>query len=100
MDQPAARLLRAAGERGSADGSTGALFQAIHEEHQQLFDEQRLADWVGKNGGNAEKFAAAYVSFGINNQTVQADKMAEDYRGRRRSDARWWMAGTSPSATR
>ena len=58
---------------------TGALFAAIHQEHLQLFDESALADWVGKNGGNAEKFAAAYVSFGINNQTVQADKMVEDY---------------------
>ncbi len=58
----------------------GALFAAIHQQQQPLFDEAALADWVGKNGGNAEKFAAAYTSFGINNQTVQADKMAEDYR--------------------
>lgn len=57
----------------------GKLFHAIHDEHQQLFDEQSLADWVGKNGGNAAKFAAAYAAFGVNNQTVQADKMAEDY---------------------
>jgi len=34
---------------------------------------------VGKEGGDAAKFADAYVSFGINNQTVQADQMAEDY---------------------
>ncbi len=58
----------------------GALFAAIHQQQQPLFDEAALADWVGKNGGNAEKFAAAYTSFGINSQTVQADKMAEDYR--------------------
>ncbi len=27
----------------------------------------------------AAKFTAAYTSFAVNNQTVQADKMAEDY---------------------
>jgi protein dithiol oxidoreductase (disulfide-forming) len=57
----------------------GALFQAIHDEGRQLFDEQSLADWVGANGGSAEKFTAAYTSFGVNNQTVQADTLAEKY---------------------
>jgi len=57
----------------------GALFHAIHEEQLPLFDEQSIADWVGKHGGNADAFANAYVSFGINNQTVQADQMVEDY---------------------
>jgi hypothetical protein len=34
---------------------------------------------VGKNGGHAEQFAAAYSSFGVNNQTVQADQLADKY---------------------
>jgi thiol:disulfide interchange protein DsbA len=57
----------------------GPLFRAIHEERKPLFDESSIAEWVGRNGGNADKFSAAYVSFGINNQTFQADKMAEDF---------------------
>ena len=56
-----------------------ALFHAIHDERQNLFDEQSIADWVGKQGGDATAFANAYVSFGVNNQTVLADQMAEDY---------------------
>jgi protein dithiol oxidoreductase (disulfide-forming) len=64
---------------GDLDKLDGALFRAIHEEHLQLFDEPSLADWVGKNGGHAEQFAAAYTSFGVNNQTVQADQLAEKY---------------------
>jgi len=55
------------------------LFRAIHDDHQNLFDEQSIADWVGKEGGDATRFANAYVSFGVNNETVQADQMAEDY---------------------
>jgi protein dithiol oxidoreductase (disulfide-forming) len=57
----------------------GALFYSIHEEQQPLFYEGAIANWVGKEGGDAEKFSAAYASFAVNNQTVQADKMAEDY---------------------
>jgi thiol:disulfide interchange protein DsbA len=64
---------------GDLDKLDGKLFHAIHEEHLQLFDEQSLADWVGKNGGHDDKFTAAYVSFGVNNQTVQADTLVEKY---------------------
>src|SRR5437879_610487 len=64
---------------GDLDKLDGALFRAIHDEHLQLFDEQSLAEWVGKNGGHEEQFAAAYASFGVNNQTVQADQLAEKY---------------------
>jgi len=68
--------LQASGDLAKLDGP---LFRAIHQERLPLFDAQSLADWVGKNGGNAEKFTAANTSFGVNNQTVQADKLAEDY---------------------
>jgi thiol:disulfide interchange protein DsbA len=68
--------LQADGDLGKLDA---ALFHAIHEEQRQLFEEPSIAEWIGKNGGDAAKFSAAYVSFGVNNQTVQADKMWEDY---------------------
>src|SRR5213078_2604540 len=42
-------------------------------------DEASLTDWVGKSGGHAEQFAAAYTSFGVNNQTVRADQLVEKY---------------------
>lgn len=64
---------------GDIDRLDGPLFHAIHEEHLQLFDLESLAAWVGKHGGNADKFTNAYTSFGVNNETVQADQMAEDY---------------------
>jgi len=74
--QRAFYALQASGDFARLDGP---LFHAIHEEQQQLFDEQSLAAWVGRNGGHAEQFSAAYVSFGVNNQTVQADKLPSDY---------------------
>src|ERR1700732_802648 len=51
---------------GDLDKLDEALFRAIHDEHLQLFDASSLTDWVGKNGGHAEQFAAAYSSFGVN----------------------------------
>ena len=75
-----ARAYYALQASGDLDKLDGALFHAIHEEHLQLFDEPSLADWVAKNGGNADKFTAAYTSFGVNNHTVQADQLVENYR--------------------
>jgi thiol:disulfide interchange protein DsbA len=74
--QRAFYALQASGDFNKLDG---ALFAAIHVQQLPLFQEQPLFDWVGKNGGDEDKFTAAYTSFGINNQTVQADKMVEDY---------------------
>ena len=68
--------LQATGELPVLDG---ALFHALHVEHLQLFDEASLANWVGSHGGNAEKFTQAYASFSVNNQTVQADALAQRY---------------------
>jgi len=68
--------LEATGALGKLDA---ALFHAIHDEHENLFDEQSIADWVGKQGGDAARFANAYAAYSVNNQTFQADQMAEDY---------------------
>jgi protein dithiol oxidoreductase (disulfide-forming) len=58
----------------------GPLFHAIHQERRPLFDESSLAEWVGQNGGNADRFTAAYTSLAINKQSFRADQMAEDFR--------------------
>ncbi|HTL92984.1 MAG TPA: DsbA family protein, partial [Steroidobacteraceae bacterium] len=57
----------------------GALFHAIHEERKPLFDESSIADWVRGQGGNAEKFTAAYISLAVNQETFRADEMAEKF---------------------
>jgi protein dithiol oxidoreductase (disulfide-forming) len=74
--QRAYYALQATGDAGRLDA---ALFHALHDERRQLYDEDSLADWVSAHGVNAEKFTTAYTSFAVNNQTVQADTMAEKY---------------------
>jgi protein dithiol oxidoreductase (disulfide-forming) len=68
--------LNATGELTRLDA---ALFHAIHEERRPLFDEASIADWVGGQGGNAEKFTAAYISLTVNQETFQADQMVEKF---------------------
>jgi protein dithiol oxidoreductase (disulfide-forming) len=75
--QRAYYALDATGDLARLDGP---LFRAIHEERKPLFDESNIADWVGRNGGNADKFTAAYVSLSINKESVQADQMTEQFR--------------------
>ncbi len=75
--QRAYYALDASGDLARLDGP---LFRALHEQRQPLIDEASLADWVGRNGGNADKFTAAYISLDINKQSFQADQMAEEYR--------------------
>jgi thiol:disulfide interchange protein DsbA len=74
--QRAYYALQATGELSRLDA---ALFHAIHEERKPLFDEAGIADWVGGQGGNAEKFTAAYISLTVNQETFQADQMVEKF---------------------
>jgi protein dithiol oxidoreductase (disulfide-forming) len=74
-----ARAYYALKASGDFDKLDGALFHGLHEENLNLTDEGSLADWVGRQGGHADKFAAAYTSFGVNNETEQADEMVQNY---------------------
>ena len=75
--QRAFYALEATGDLARLDGP---LFHALHEERRPLFDASSLAEWVGGNGGNADKFTEAYVSLAINKESFQADQMAQEFR--------------------
>jgi protein dithiol oxidoreductase (disulfide-forming) len=75
--QRAYYALDATGDLARLDGP---LFRALHEERKPLVDESSIADWVGRNGGNADKFTSAYISLAVNKESFQADQMAEEYR--------------------
>jgi thiol:disulfide interchange protein DsbA len=69
--------LEATGDLGKLDD---ALFAAIHHDHQALFDQHNIMDWVGAHGVDAQKFAAAMASFGVSSQLGQAEKLVESYK--------------------
>ena len=64
---------------GDLDRLDTALFDAIHKEHQPLFNEANITDWVAKQGVNRETFAAAYNSFNVTTKATHAGQLALNY---------------------
>lgn len=59
----------------------GKAFEAIHV-NRTLKPEatpEEIATWVGKNGGDAAKFLAAFSSFSTNAKIMRADQMTKTY---------------------
>jgi protein dithiol oxidoreductase (disulfide-forming) len=75
--QRAYYALDATGDLARLDGP---LFHALHQERRPLVDASSLAEWVGRNGGDADKFTEAYVSLAVNKESFQADQMAQEFR--------------------
>jgi thiol:disulfide interchange protein DsbA len=56
------------------------VFHAIHEEHQPLFDEKAISQWIGQHGVDPVKFNTAFESLGVNTKHNQAEEMIENYK--------------------
>lgn len=69
--------LEALGELARLDN---AVFQAIHDERRNLFDERSAAEWVAGKGVDAKKFSDAFNSFTVVSKTRRADQIAQAYR--------------------
>ncbi|MDR2637320.1 MAG: thiol:disulfide interchange protein DsbA/DsbL [Zoogloeaceae bacterium] len=51
-----------------------AVFNALHKERRELFSERSLLRWYVEQGGNGEKFAATFKSFGVMSKVRQAEQ--------------------------
>jgi protein dithiol oxidoreductase (disulfide-forming) len=69
--------LEATGDLARLDN---ALFDGIHKERRQLFDEDNLAAWAGEHGVDAGKFRAAFESPGVTARTLRAEELSRLYR--------------------
>ena len=56
------------------------IFRAIHNDRQRLDTPENIAAFVGKNGGDAAKFLAAFKSFSVATSVNRAKKMMADYK--------------------
>jgi thiol:disulfide interchange protein DsbA len=56
------------------------LFDAIHEQHQQLFDVESLTSWAAQNGIDANKFRTTFNSPEVTAKAVRADQLSRDYK--------------------
>jgi len=55
------------------------IFTALHVEKQRPTTPEDMAQIVGKAGGDAAKYLAAYKSFGVAGSVAKAKKLAGDY---------------------
>ncbi len=56
------------------------IFNAIHVERQNLFEEKALTEWVVKKGVDAKKFSETFNSFGVMSKVKRGDQMAQAYK--------------------
>jgi thiol:disulfide interchange protein DsbA len=56
------------------------IFRAIHVDRQRLDTPDNIAAFVGKNGGDAAKFQAAFKSFSVATSVSRAKKLMADYK--------------------
>ncbi len=99
---PHARAFYTAEILGILDEIHTPLFEAIHEQHRKIGDEDSLARFFAEHGVPDEDFRKAYHSFSVDTKTRQAKTASRDYgitgvpsvivNGRFRSSAR--LAGT------
>jgi thiol:disulfide interchange protein DsbA len=62
------------------DAMQPKIFAALHVEKQRLDKPEDIAAVVGKNGGDAAKFLAAFKSFSVATSVARAKKMVADYK--------------------
>ena len=65
---------------GSVDLLQLKIFRAIHIDKLRLEKPEDIAEFVGKNGGDAAKFLAAFKSFSVATSVSRAKKAMADYR--------------------
>lgn len=75
-----AKMFYALQATGDLDKLDTAVFDGIHRDGQRFFiDEKNMAVWVKEKGGDAEKFTAAYNSFGVNSHLQAARQLSQNY---------------------
>ena len=77
--EPLAHAAWAMQSTGDFDRLESAFFDAIHKEHQPLFDEKAITAWMVQHGVDGAKFTAAWNSFSVTTHMSQNDRMIQSY---------------------
>jgi thiol:disulfide interchange protein DsbA len=77
--KPLAKLYYTLDTMGLLDKYHDKVFDAIHKESKQLFDDEAIVKWAGQQGIDADKFAQIYNSFGIDAKVQRAMAMGRAY---------------------
>lgn len=77
--KPLAKLYYALETMSLLDKYHDKVFDAIHKDGQQLFDDQAIIKWAGQQGIDADKFTQVYNSFGVDAKVQRAMSMGRAY---------------------
>lgn len=55
------------------------VFDTIHDDHNRIFTEDAIADWVETQGIDPEKYRAAARSFGVTSKVARAKELEKTY---------------------
>jgi thiol:disulfide interchange protein DsbA len=77
--KPLAKLYYTLETMAVVDKYHDKVFDAIHKQGQQLFDDQAIIKWAGQQGIDGAKFAQVYNSFGIDAKVQRAMAMGRAY---------------------
>ena len=65
---------------GAVQSMNLKIFRGIHLDRLHLEKPEEIAAYIGKNGGDADKFLAAFKSFSVATSVTRAKKMMADYK--------------------
>lgn len=65
---------------GAVQSMNLKIFRGIHLDRLHLEKPDEIAAYIGKNGGDADKFLAAFKSFSVATSVTKAKKMMADYK--------------------
>jgi len=77
--EPMARTFYALESMGKMDQLHDPLYRAWNVDEIQLFDDDKIADFVASKGVDRAKFSAAYNSFSIRSKATRAKQMTRSY---------------------
>jgi thiol:disulfide interchange protein DsbA len=77
--EPLARTFYALESLGKIKQLDDAIYRAIHVSNENLFDLESIGAFVGRNGVDRAKFAAAYNSFSVQSKVTRAKQMIRSY---------------------
>jgi len=57
-----------------------AVFKAIHDQRQRIYNAKAISDWVAGQGVDRAKFDGVFNSFGITTKVMRANELAKNYK--------------------
>jgi len=77
--EPMARTFYALESMGKREQLHDALYNAWNKDNNQLFEEDKIRDFVSSHGVDGAKFSAAYNSFSMQSKVARAKQMIRSY---------------------